>query len=99
MNPIIKIYYRRNLNMSGSKLAAVCTHIGKELALQNPMYFEGNDFMKDKVIVLEASDKKFNEYVNDFLAYDIPHHIHVDSGLKEVEKGTACAVGFVYYDE
>lgn len=86
------IYYRKNLKLSSQKLAAVCTHIGKELGKVC-----GNTIARDDVvIILTASDKKFEEYKQFCLdKEEILYHIHVDRGFKEVEPNTECAIGWI----
>lgn len=74
----IRMLYRRNLKMSPGKLAAQSIHAALGLAQMNskalsPMH---------SVIVLEASDKKFQEAKN-------PNaYVVVDKGLTEVAPGT-----------
>lgn len=87
----IKIIYRKNLKMSPQKLAAVCTHIGKEIGNK----CHNTVPMEDKVVVLMASDRKFEEYKSMLEHGDYVSHIHIDTGLKEVAYGTECALGFV----
>ena len=89
----IKILFRKNLKMSPQKLAAVCTHIGKQLGKFTDF---NDDPFEDKVIVLNASDKKYNEKLSD-IQYDedLVYFEHIDTGVKEVEPFTPCAVGWI----
>ncbi len=88
----IKIYYRKNLKLSPQKLAAVCTHIGKELGNASGDTVAWDDV----VVVLSVSDKKFEEYKQHCLDNeDILYHIHVDRGYTEVGPNTECAIGWV----
>lgn len=88
----IKIYYRKSLKLSPQKLAAVCTHIGKELG----KVCGDTVAWDDVVIVLSASDKKFEEYKQYCLDNEeVLYHIHVDRGYTEVEPNTECAVGWI----
>lgn len=92
----IKVYYRKNLKLSPQKLAAVCTHIGKELG----KVCENTDAWEDKVIILTASDKKFEEYKNSCRNNGgVLYHVHVDRGFTEVEPNTECAIGWIEEDE
>jgi peptidyl-tRNA hydrolase len=89
----IKIYYRRNLKMSDQKIAAVCAHIGYALGVNK----ECNNPLDNKVVILKASDTKFEEYKT-FCEENRDksnYHVHTDIGLKEVEEGTECAIGWV----
>lgn len=89
----IKILFRKNLKMSPQKLSAVCTHIGKQLG----KYMDVNASpLEDKVIVLSASDKKYTEKVSDLqLDGDQIYFEHIDTGVKEVDPFTPCAVGWI----
>lgn len=78
--------------MSQQKLAAVCAHIGKELG----KVCGDTLAWQDVVIILSASDKKFAEYKEYCVDNEnLISHIHVDSGLKEVEPNTECAIGWI----
>ncbi|QFR59207.1 hypothetical protein 2018Mat167_0715 [Vibrio phage ICP1] len=88
----IKIYYRKNLKLSPQKLAAVCTHIGKELGKFCGDIVAWNDV----VVVLSSSDKKFEEYKQ--YCFDnekVLYHIHVDRGYTEVDPNTECVIGWI----
>ena len=88
----IKIFYRKNLKLSPQKLAAVCTHIGKELG----KVCGDTAAWDDVVIVLPASDKKFEEYKQHCLDSEkVLYHIHIDRGYTEVERNTECAIGWI----
>lgn len=88
----IKIYYRKNLKLSPQKFAAVCTHIGKELG----KVCGDTIAWDDVVVILSASDKKFEEYKQYCLDNEsVLYHIHVDRGYTEVEPNTECAIGLI----
>jgi len=90
---IIRIYYRKNLKISPQKLASSCTHIGKELG---KVCGNTNPY-EDKVVVLMASDKKFEEIKQE--VFDtIPesyYHLHIDRGYTEVYPFTEVAIGWI----
>ena len=89
----IRIYYRKNLKITPQKLASSCTHIGKELG---KVCGNTNPF-EDKVVVLMASDKKFEEIKQE--VFDtIPesyYHLHIDNGVTEVPFNTEIAFGYI----
>jgi peptidyl-tRNA hydrolase len=92
----LKIYYRKNLKLSPQKLAAVCTHIGKELGKVCGYTYA----WEDKVVILTASDKKFEEYKDNCRNNSgVLYHIHIDRGFTEVEPNTECAIGWIEEDE
>ena len=101
----IRIYFRKNLKLSPQKLAAVCTHLGKELGISHKERGLDNNPFEDKVVILSASDAKFKEYesmcatryIFDNGSFD--YHIHVDAGFKEVEAYTKCAIGWIEEEE
>lgn len=94
----IKICYRKNLKMSAGKLAAVCTHIGKELGRRRCCCFESYDPTKDVDTVLMASDSAFNRWKALCRDNNYTYHIHVDNGMTEVDTYTECAIGWIVED-
>lgn len=79
----IKVYYRRNLKMTSGKLAAQVAHCVSRIALRHKIE-------PYKIVVLEASDKKFEELKS------IAAHVQVDLGFTEVEAGTETVLGILY---
>ena len=90
---VIKIYFRKNLKISAPKLAAACTHIGNQLG----QCVKGQSVPRDDVvIILRASDKKFNEIKEDIIGQErLFYHLHIDNGFTEVEPGTEIAIGWL----
>lgn len=84
----IKCIYRRNLKMTEGKLAAQCVHAALGLA---KMFPEAGDPMHS-VVVLEASDKKFNE------AKGPDVYVVKDAGRTEVEPGTETVLAILERD-
>lgn len=90
---IIKIYFRKNLKMSPQKLAAQVGHVAKELG----RLAVWTDPKTDVIIVLQASDKKFDE-IRDFFSAEEQgtlHYLQVDLGLTEVPAGTETCFGYI----
>jgi hypothetical protein len=52
------------------------------------------DPLDTTIIVLMASDKKFNE-IKASIGEDQLSHVHIDHGLTEVEPNTEVAVGWI----
>lgn len=77
----IKILYRKNLKMSPGKLAAQSVHAALGLATIHP---EAKDPMLS-VVVLEASDKKFEESKT---IWGVDGYVVKDAGHTEVSPGT-----------
>ena len=82
----IKVLYRRNLKMSDGKLSAQVAHAVKNL---------GKTPVDCDIIVLKASDTKFEERIKKLVDTNRKYYIQVDKGLTEVEQGTATAVAWV----
>jgi peptidyl-tRNA hydrolase len=76
----IKVIYRRNLNMSTGKIAAQVAHAVKNL----------NTPKDCSIVVLQASDKKFYEAIEEHDCY-----VQVDNGITEVGKGTMTAAAWI----
>ena len=84
----IKILCRKNLKMSPGKLAAQAVHAA--LALTS---LEKLDPLQS-VVVLEVSDKKFNEKINGEGKLAVVH----DAGYTEVAPGTITCLAFLEDD-
>lgn len=84
----IKILARKNLKMSSGKLAAQAVHAA--LALTS---LEKLDPLQS-VVVLEVSDKKFNEKINGEGKLAVVR----DAGYTEVEPGTITCLAFLEDD-
>ena len=80
---IIKCYYRRNLKMSQEKLAAQVGHVVAHFSVKHQC-------VPEKVIVLKASDTKFEEYKENPFVF-----VQQDLGLTEVAKDTETVMGWV----
>lgn len=92
----IKVYYRRNLKLSPAKLAAAVGHVTKELGYKWSELGEYPTPEDDIIIVLKASDSKFQEIMSDITIQEgIVSHLHVDKGLSEVDPNTEIAFGWV----
>lgn len=92
----IKIYYRKNLKLSPQKLASSCAHIGSQLGYYHSCLGEDYDPQDVTIVVLMASDTKFNEIKNEIQQYDdILSHLHVDKGLTQVEPDTEICFGYI----
>lgn len=85
----IKVLYRKNLKMSPGKLAAQSVHAALGLA---KMFPEAGDPMHS-VVVLEASDKKFEEAKPNADTYLVK-----DLGLTEVTPGTETVLAILERD-
>lgn len=72
--------------MTPGKLAAQTGHA--VLGLQ-PVYNYA------AIVVLEASDKKFFEKVEELKQNGIRHHVVTDAGFTEVEPGTNTCLAFI----
>lgn len=81
----IKVYYRKNLKMSPGKLAAQTGHA--VLGLQ--------PIEHHSIVVLEASDKKFFEILEDLKIRGAKYHVVTDAGYTEVAPGTNTCLAFV----
>ena len=86
----IKIYYRKNLDLSSGKLAAQCAHVAKELGRMLP-----SDATTDSIIVLGVTDKRYKELSLQFQTEEYFWHEQIDNGLTEVVKGTPTAFGYI----
>ena len=84
----IKILARKNLKMSSGKLAAQAVHAA--LALTS---LEKLDPLQS-VVVLEVSDRKFNEKINGEGKLAVVR----DAGYTEVEPGTITCLAFLEDD-
>lgn len=82
----IKVLYRKNLKMTSPKLASQVAHAVKNL---------GSTPIDSDIVVLMASNKKFDEKIKELDSSDKIYYIQVDKGLTEVEQGTATAVAWI----
>lgn len=81
----IKVFYRRNLKMSEGKLAAQVGHCIANMAMK----YENFD-LPHKIVVLKASDAKFEELKSS------ADHVQVDLGYTEVDPDTETVLGMFY---
>lgn len=86
----IVCYYNKNLRMSPGKLAAQVAHAVVRLCGESLIFPED----LDKVIVLEARDRKFKKLLVD-LPKQKEYYIHHDLGITEVEEGTPTVIAFI----
>ena len=84
-----KVYFRKNLKMTPQKLAAQVSHVVKELGRMQP----NSDPQEDVIVVLQASDKKFEEIKVEFA--DNYNYLQVDLGMTEVPAGTETCFGYI----
>jgi peptidyl-tRNA hydrolase len=84
----LKILARKNLKMTPGKLAAQSVHAALGLALKAQLE------AAMPVVVLEVSDKKFNEAV---AAHECNYVVH-DAGYTEVPRGSQPCVAFLEED-
>lgn len=84
-----KVYFRKNLNMTPQKLAAQVGHVVKELGRMQP----NSNPRGDIIVVLQASDKKFEEIKTKFA--DSYNYLQVDLGMTEVPAGTETCFGYI----
>ena len=78
---IIKVIYRKKLNMTAGKLAAQVCHAVLGLGIAG---------VNHKIIVLEARDTKFWQLVSSNQAY-----VHHDAGFTEVDKNEETCAAWV----
>lgn len=86
-----KIYFRKNLKMSPQKIAAQVAHVAKELGRKRPDSIP----QEDSIIVLTASDNKFNEIKQSISDSNIVYWLQIDNGLTEVPAGTETCFGYI----
>ena len=88
----IKVYYRKSLEMSPGKLAAQVAH-----AVLGIVRASGPVSPTSSIIVLEASDRKFNEMQS---TSAVPCYVQNDLGITGLEPGTPTCLAlfpeFVY---
>ena len=87
----LKIYYRKNLKMSPQKLAAQVGHVAKELGRM----YTATIPQEDSIVVLMASDNKFNEAKQFAKDQDFENWLQIDNGLTEVAAGTETCFGYI----
>jgi peptidyl-tRNA hydrolase, PTH2 family len=98
----VKILVRKNLKMTPGKMAAQCVHAAIGLGVKDPLI---------SVVVLEVSDKKFNEKYEDTIR-KLSNYLHQigtspilpeksyvvkDAGFTELPPGTITCMAF--YEE
>ena len=84
-----KVYFRKNLQMTPQKLAAQVAHVVKELGRMQP----NSNPREDIIVVLQASDKKFEEIKDAFV--NTVNYLQVDLGMTEVPAGTETCFGYI----
>lgn len=84
-----KVYFRKNLKMSPQKLAAQVGHVVKELGRMKP----DSNPREDVIVVLQASDKKFEEMKLEFFMQTC--YLQIDNGITEVPVGTETCFGYI----
>jgi len=77
--------------MSPQKLAAQVAHVAKELGRKRPDSIP----QEDSIIVLTASDNKFNEIKQSINDSGFVCWLQVDNGLTEVPAGTETCFGYI----
>ena len=77
--------------MSPQKLAAQVAHVAKELGRKRPDSIP----QEDSIIVLTASDNKFNEIKQSISDSGFVCWLQVDNGLTEVPTGTETCFGYI----
>lgn len=88
-NTHIKVLYRKNLKMTPGKLAAQVAHCVARLLI-----FEDAEPLT--IIVLEASDRKFNQAVDALDGGQNNWFLFRDAGRTEVEPETETVVAWEY---
>lgn len=87
----IKVLFRKNLKMSEGKLAAQVAHaVGRLLVHGKAGTYIDPDDWNLSIVVLEASDKKFDE-----ISAEKDGYTQVDNGITEVERGTKTAFAYI----
>ena len=92
----IKCLYRKNLKLSPEKLAAQTGHVVGNIIQESIRRLQMID--KDTVIVvLKASDKKFEEKRQELKQSYPPvvYYLQVDLGLTEIPAGTETVIGWI----
>ena len=95
----IKCLYRKNLKLSDQKLAAQTGHVVGNLLRLNDEYGFGKINRDTSIIVLKASDKKFEEKrqeLEDLKGRDmLIYYLQVDRGFTEIPEGTETVIGWI----
>ncbi len=78
----IKVFYRKNLKMSTGKVASQVAHAVKNLGITPA---------DSNIIVLKASNKRFNELVE----IHKDGYVQIDKGLTEVDVDTKTAIAWI----
>ena len=92
----IKCLYRKNLKLSPEKLAAQTGHVVGNIiqkAIRRLQMIDKNTV----IVVLKASDKKFEEKRQELKQSYPPvvYYLQVDLGLTEVPAGTETVIGLI----
>ena len=95
----IKCLYRKNLKLSEQKLAAQVGHVVGNLLRLNDEYGFGKIGRDTNIVVLRASDKKFEEKrqeLKDLKGKDkLIYYLQVDLGLTEIPAETETVIGWI----
>ena len=93
----IKCLYRKNLKLSPEKLAAQTGHVVGNLLRLNDEYGFGKIDRDTVIVVLKASDKKFEEKRQELKQSYPPvvYYLQVDLGLTEIPAGTETVIGWI----
>ena len=95
----IKCLYRKNLKLSDQKLAAQVGHVVGNLLRLNDEYGFGKIDRDTSIIVLKASDKKFEEKrreLKDLKGKDmLIYYLQVDRGFTEIPANTETVIGWI----
>lgn len=98
-NKRVKILARRNLKMSGGKLAAQSVHAVLGLAaLMEASPSEVATMGNMTCVVLDASDQKFRQAQEALEEAGEPFYVFADAGYTEVEKNTVTCLAFLETD-
>jgi peptidyl-tRNA hydrolase len=89
MKKRIKVLYRKNLKMTPGKLAAQACHAVLGLAPEEDI----------GIVVLEASDNKFFQTIDDLEKTDSRFYVVEDVGWTELEAGTVTCLAFYSHNK
>lgn len=87
--PTLRMYVRRNLNMTKGKQSAQCAHAALGLMKKHPVA------EYSRCVVLEATDAEFDRYKMFWCRFN--HYLVRDSGKTEVEPGSETVLAFWEY--
>lgn len=98
----IKCLYRKNLNLSEGKLAAQTGHVVGNLLRLNQEYGFGDIDRNTTIVVLKASDKKFEEKHQELEDLhnnsELIYYLQVDRGFSEISEGTQTVIGWIEHE-